>query len=164
MREVMQRQMFPKRLSSSITVYRSRASKPSGSRMDSALSRTMNISLEDRKGRRAVKSSGFSTPAPMAFENLLSKLALPAGNRSQWMNRRLSLNRFLIRSSWRTVRATDVFPIPPAPMRAIGVRLSTRPTTSSTSSSRPKQALGGGGGGSPRVLGSKVRSGVCGYG
>ena len=43
----------------------------------------------------------------------------------------------------------DVFPIPPAPMSAIGVRLSARPITFSISSSRPKQALGGGGGDSP---------------
>jgi hypothetical protein len=32
--------------------------------MDSALSRTMSISFEDRNGRRGVRSSGFSTPAP----------------------------------------------------------------------------------------------------
>ena len=43
----------------------------------------------------------------------------------------------------------EVFPIPPAPMRAIGVRFPARPTTSSISSSRPKQAHGGGGGNSP---------------
>ena len=43
----------------------------------------------------------------------------------------------------------DVFPIPPAPMRAIGVRLSARSMISSISSSRPKQALGDGGGNSP---------------
>ena len=131
--------------------------------MHSALSRTMNISLDDRNGRREVRSSGFSTPAPMAFESLLRKLACVAGKRSQGTKRRFSLNRFLTRLSWRTVRATDVFPIPPTPMRAIGARVSTRPTISSTSSCRPKQALGGGGGGSPRILGPKVRSKVYGY-
>ena len=40
----------------------------------------------------------------------------------------------------------DVFPIPPGPMRATGVRFSARPIIFSISSSRPKQALGGGGG------------------
>jgi hypothetical protein len=43
----------------------------------------------------------------------------------------------------------DVFPIPPAPMRAMGVRLLARLMILSISSSRPKQALGGGGGNSP---------------
>jgi len=43
----------------------------------------------------------------------------------------------------------DVFPIPPAPMRASGVELSARQTIFSISSLRPKQALGGGGGNSP---------------
>ena len=43
----------------------------------------------------------------------------------------------------------DVFPIPPGPMRAIGVRFSARPMIFSISSSRPKQFLGGGGGDSP---------------
>ena len=45
-----------------------------------------------------------------------------------------------------------VLPIPPGPMRAIGVRFSARPRTSSISSPRPKHALGGGGGDSPGVL------------
>ena len=56
----------------------------------------------------------------------------------------------------------DVFPIPPALMRAIGVRLLARPTIFSISSSCPKQALGGGGGGSPSILGSDARSWVDG--
>ena len=42
----------------------------------------------------------------------------------------------------------DVLPIPPAPIRAIGVKFSARPTIFSISSVRPKQA-GGGGGHSP---------------
>ena len=46
----------------------------------------------------------------------------------------------------------DVFPIPPGPMRAIGVRFSARPTISSITSLRPKQTLGGGGGDSPSML------------
>ena len=46
----------------------------------------------------------------------------------------------------------DVFPIPPGPTSAIGVRLSARPIIFSISSSRPKQALGGGGGDSPAEM------------
>jgi hypothetical protein len=45
----------------------------------------------------------------------------------------------------------DVLSIPPAPMRAMGVEFSARPTIFSTSLSRPKQA-GGGGGVSPRGI------------
>ena len=51
----------------------------------------------------------------------------------------------------------DVFPIPPAPIRAIGVRLSERLMIFSISSPRPKQALGGGGGDSPGILDTNVR-------
>ena len=51
----------------------------------------------------------------------------------------------------------DVFPIPPAPMRAIGIRLSTRSTISPMSFSRPKKALGGGGGDSPGMLDTEIR-------
>ena len=47
--------------------------------------------------------------------------------------------------------------MPPAPMRAIEVRLSARPIIFSMSSSRPKQAPGGGGGNSPGILNSMVR-------
>ena len=43
----------------------------------------------------------------------------------------------------------EVFPIPPGPMRAIGVRFSARSMISSINLARPKQALGGGGGDSP---------------
>ena len=42
-----------------------------------------------------------------------------------------------------TVRAMDVFPIPPGPMRAVGVVFSARPTILSTNSPHPKQALSG---------------------
>ena len=42
-----------------------------------------------------------------------------------------------------------VFPIPPGPMRAIGVRSSAKPMIFSISSSRPEKALGRGGGNSP---------------
>jgi len=73
------------------------------------------------------------------------------------MNRRLSPNRCLTRSLWRTVKAIDVFPMPPAPMRAMGVRFSVRPTILSISSSRPKNALGGGGGNSPGTLHVNIR-------
>ena len=47
------------------------------------------------------------------------------------------------------MRAIDVFPIPPGPMRAIEVRLSARPTIFSINSSRQKQAPSDGGGVSP---------------
>ena len=66
------------------------------------------------------------------------------------MNLRLSPNRALIRLWWRTVRAIDVFPIPPAPMSAIGSRFSASSMTFSIISSRPMQTLRGGGGDSPR--------------
>ena len=163
MREVMQSEIVLNRLSSSTTAYMFWESGPCGSRMDSALSRTMSISLEDRNGRRGVKSSGFSIPAPMTFESWLRRLACEGGNLSQRMNRRFSLNRFSMRLLWRTDRAIDVFPIPPAPMRAIDVRLSARPTIFSINSSRPKQAPGGGGGDSPSILVSMVRSLVYDY-
>ena len=52
----------------------------------------------------------------------------------------------------RTARAMDVFPIPPAPMSAMGLRSSARLTTFSISSSHPKNDLGGGGGNSPRGI------------
>ena len=80
-----------------------------------------------------------------------------AGSRSQRMNRRSSPNRCLMRSWWRTVRTVDVLPIPPAPIRAIGVRFSANPTTSSINSSRPKKTLGGGGGDSPDTLDANIR-------
>src|SRR5882762_622187 len=80
MREVMTRQMFLKRLNSSTTVYISRASVPCGSKMDSALSKNRIISLEDRNGRRGVRSSGFSMPAPMILDNWLRRWAREAGN------------------------------------------------------------------------------------
>ena len=50
----------------------------------------------------------------------------------------------------------DVFPIPPAPTRATGLKFSARSVIFSINPSRPKQALGGGGGDSPSVLGSSV--------
>jgi hypothetical protein len=155
-REVMQRQIVLNWLSSSTTAEIPRAPGPCGSRMDSALSRTMSIFVEDRNGRKGVRSLGFLTPAPMALERRLRRLAREAGNWSQRMNRRFFPNRCLIRLSWRIVRAIDVFPIPPAPMRAMGVRFLARPTIFSISSSRPKQALGGGGGDSPSVLRANV--------
>ena len=150
MREVIPRQMFLNRVNSSTTAYISWASGPAGSRIDSALSRNSIISFEDRNGRRGVRSSGFCTPAPVTLDNRLSRWAHEAGNLSQRMNRRLSPNRCLIRSLWRTSSAIDVFPIPPVPTRATGSRFSAKPTTVWISSSRPKQALGGGGGNSPR--------------
>src|ERR1700759_2525559 len=46
----------------------------------------------------------------------------------------------------------DVFPIPPAPMRAIGVLFSARPMIFSINSLRPKHDLGGWGASSPGML------------
>ena len=150
MREVIPRQIFSKRVSSSTTAYISVESGPAGSRIDSALSKIKIILVEDRNGRRGAKSSGFSIPAPMTLDNRLRRCVCDAGNRSQRINLRLSPNWSLIRGWWRTFSAIDVFPIPPAPTRATGSRFSAKPTTVSTSSSRPKQVLGGGGGDSPR--------------
>ena len=149
MREVIPRQMFSNRVSSSTTLYSSWASGPAGSRIDSALSRNKIILVEDRNGRSGVRSSGFSIPAPMTLDNRLRRCVCEAGNWSQQMNRRLSPNLALVRGWWRTFRAIEVFPIPPAPMRATGSSSSAKLTTASTSSSRPKQVLGGGGGDSP---------------
>ena len=77
-------------------------------------------------------------------------------NSSQRMNRWLSQNRCLIWSSWRTVRTAGVFPMPPASIRAIGVRRCAKRTIFSVSSSRPKRAFGGGGGSSPGTLDANV--------
>ena len=159
MRDVMQRQMLLNRLNSSTTAYIPRAFAPRGSRMDSALSRQMIILLEDRKGRKGDRSSGFSTPAPMTWESRLRRWVCEAGNWSQRMNQRFSPNQCLILSWWRMAKAMDVFPIPPEPMRAIGVRFSARPVIFSISSSRPKQALGGGGGDSPEGMLHKCKTG-----
>ena len=115
------------------------------------------MSLEDKNGRKGVRSSGFSTPAPVALESRQRKEVSETGNLSQRMNRRSSPNRRLMRSSCRIVITEDVFPIPPAPTRAIGVRRSTNVTIFSTSSSRPKKILGGGGGNSPATLDIDVR-------
>jgi hypothetical protein len=49
----------------------------------------------------------------------------------------------------------DVFPIPPAPMRAMEV-CSEKLTIFSISLSRPKQTPGGGGGDSPRMLDADI--------
>ena len=125
--------------------------------MDSALSRTMIISFEDKCRRKGVRSSGFSMPAPMALESRRRKLVDEAGNSSQRMNHRLSPNRCLTRLSWRTVRMMDVLPIPPVPSRAIGVRRCARSTILSISSSRPQKILGGCGGSSPGALNMNVR-------
>lgn len=51
----------------------------------------------------------------------------------------------------------DVFPIPPAPIRAIGMRLPARLTIFSIKQLRPKQALGGGGGDSQGMLNIDMR-------
>ena len=69
MRDVIHRQMLLKRPSSSTALYISWALGRRGSRIDSALSRTINISLEDRKGCRGVRFSGFFMVEPMASES-----------------------------------------------------------------------------------------------
>jgi len=51
----------------------------------------------------------------------------------------------------------DVFPIPPTPIRAIGVRRSAKSAISSISSLRPKKSLGDGGGNSPGALDASIR-------
>jgi len=79
-RDVMVRQMLLKRFSSSTTPYISRAPVPCGSRMDSALSRNRIMSVEDREGRKGVRPSGFSTPAPMTLESLARKWVYEEGN------------------------------------------------------------------------------------
>ena len=144
MREVIPRHMFLKQLSSSTKADNSPESVPCGSRRDSALSRNRIISLEDRNGRKGVRSSGCSIPAPKTWESRARKWIREAGNWSQRISLRLSPKRSLTRSWWSTERAMEVFPIPPAPMRAKGSRSSAKATISSISSLRPKQALGGG--------------------
>ena len=68
MQKVIQRQMLSIRLSSSIAEYISLDSGPCGSSIDSALSRTINISFDDRNGRRGSRLSGLSMPEPMALD------------------------------------------------------------------------------------------------
>jgi hypothetical protein len=51
----------------------------------------------------------------------------------------------------------DVLPIPPAPIRAIGVRREAKSMIFSINSSRPKKTLGGGGGSSPGALDVNIR-------
>ena len=72
-REVRHRHIDLNRLNSSTTEYISRAPAPCGSRMDSALSRIRIISVEDRDGRRGVRSRGFSMPAPTTLESRARK-------------------------------------------------------------------------------------------
>jgi hypothetical protein len=50
----------------------------------------------------------------------------------------------------------EVLPIPPAPMRAMEVRCSPKPTIFSIHSSRPKKIPGGGGGDSPGTLDANI--------
>ena len=80
MREVIPRQMFSKWLNSSTKAYIAPESLPCGSRTDSALSRNRIISLEDKNGRKGVKSSGFLIPAPTACESRARKWTREAGN------------------------------------------------------------------------------------
>ena len=85
------------------------------------------------------------------------KMCVGCGELIATNEQRLSPNRCLIRPSWRTVRTTDVLPIPPTPIKAIGVRCCAKSTILSINSSRPKKILGGGGGRSPGALDSNVR-------
>ena len=52
---------------------------------------------------------------------------------------------------------TDVFPIPPAPISAIGVRRFAERTILSINASRPQKILGAGGGSNPGTLDADVR-------
>ena len=79
-REVIPRQMFSKWLNSSTTAYISPESVLCGSRIDSALSRNRIISLEDRNGRKGVRSSGLLMPAPTTCESRARKWTREAGN------------------------------------------------------------------------------------
>ena len=81
-------------------------------------------------------------------------LVREAVNLTQRMNQRLSSNHSLTWPWWRTVRVTNLFPIPPPPMRATGFRFATRLLMSSSS---PIQALGGGRGDSPSMLDANMR-------
>jgi hypothetical protein len=54
----------------------------------------MNISFEDRNGRKGARFSGFSTPVPMTLESRRRKWFRVAGNSSQRMNLRFSPKRF----------------------------------------------------------------------
>ena len=91
------------------------------------------------------------------------KWAHEAGNWSQRMNRRSSPNRRLIKPWWRTARAMEVLPIPPAPMRVVGIKFSARSNIFSINSSRQKKVLGGRGGDSPGTLDVNVRHCTHGY-
>ena len=51
----------------------------------------------------------------------------------------------------------DVFPIPPAPISAIGVRRFAERTILSISSSHPQKILGVGGGSTPDTLDTNIR-------
>jgi len=132
---------------------------PCGPRMDSALSRVMDVSFEDRNGRRGSDPRGFRCshrrPWRAGGGNERARGESVAADESTFQ--RLSPNRRLMRLSRRTARAMDVFPIPPGPMRAKGVRFCARPTIFLINSSRPKKALGGGGGDSPDTLDSNIR-------
>ena len=117
----------------------------------------LSISSEDRYYRESVRSSGFSTPVPMVLESWRRKWTREAVNSSQRMNHWLSPNRRLMRSPWRTVGMMDVSPIPPAPVRAIGVRYRGEQTIFPINLSRPKETLGYGGGSSPGALDGNAR-------
>jgi len=51
----------------------------------------------------------------------------------------------------------DVLPIPPGPIRTVGVRSSVKLTIFSINPSRPKKNLGAGGGDSPDALDANMR-------
>ena len=129
----------------------SRASYTGVSRIVSALS-TRIICCAVMNDRRGAKLVMFFIPAPMTVESRLRKLTTEVGNLSQQMNLRWSTNFCTICSWWRAVNATAVFPVPPAPTRALGVSSSGRQISSSIRVSRPMHARGGGGGDSPGPL------------
>ena len=67
--EVIGVQMLPNRTNSSTSVWISHALGPCELRMDSAWSRTMSITFEDRDFHKEAKFSGFSTPGPVTFQS-----------------------------------------------------------------------------------------------
>ena len=68
-RDVVQRQIFLNLLSSSIEANTFSEFEISGLRIDSALSRTISISFENRNSQREARSSGSLTLEPMTLES-----------------------------------------------------------------------------------------------
>lgn len=108
-----------------------------GSGLDSALSRTMSVSLEDKKGCRGIKSSGFRCqrrwPWGVRRRNEHASWELDG---SVDTAKPAVLDAIAVEDSKSDGRFYDL----PGPDRAMGSRFSTGPTISPTSFPRPKQA------------------------